>query len=118
MRESAGVGLILMTWRERIVRARERERRWPRWLRWYPRSAFYWPFTEDDYEAWASIETCAAARVVEDYGLDWSVVRPVWNLGTPFFHAMVAHDVAGAERILDDMEDLALRIKREGGALR
>ena len=87
-----------MTWRERIVVARERGQ-----------------FTREDIELASEWDTCA----VGELGI---VIHKIPNLllaidfvtdGSAFVGAVTRHEFDEAERLLDNIADLALCLKRE-----
>lgn len=86
----------MKTWRERIVEARERGR-----------------FTVEDRCAWRNLTTCPAGEVAARYGKTpegpW---LDLWYLGNDMDALMLASDFAGAEGLLERIEDMALEFKR------
>jgi hypothetical protein len=100
-----------MTWRERIVAARARERRAPWWLGGFVvRPA---RFTADDHRAWLGVDTCLAGEVAESYGLDIVRGAELWHIGLRACNPLLVGDYREVERVLDAIEDRALALKRE-----
>jgi hypothetical protein len=95
-----------MTWRERIVAARAAGR-----------------FTDADQRFAASWMTCAVGEqrhahpdvVVALQPDSWvfdPIDRELYTLGVRFPRAVLTHDVDAAERLLDQIEDRVLALKR------
>jgi hypothetical protein len=89
-------------WRERIIRARECGR-----------------FTDDDRRLAARWTTCAVGEQISHYPklIKLECGSPVdadlGQLGTTFFAAVLANDVARAEETLSRIEDRVLELKRQ-----
>ena len=89
------------SWRERVIRARERGR-----------------FTDEDRRQAARWSTCAVGEHVRchpaliklEYGLPVDV--ELGRLGTIFFAAVLGNDALRAEAALDRIDDRVLEIKR------
>ena len=111
-----------MTWRQRVSDARERYSadRWRPWRRWTARVDGVYPFTHGDYLAWSSIYTCPAGEASRAYGLDEMVAVPLYQLGSQFLFRALSRAwgrsdterLANAERLLNEIDDLALQLKR------
>jgi hypothetical protein len=106
----------MKTWRERIAEAVRRG-----------------GFTEEDRYLACASSTCAVGEVSQRYGwesMDGVYVRtrlsgepeasstcPNWTMGvrhsSAFTGCVITGDVRGAERLLDEIEDRALALKRE-----
>ena len=110
-----------MTWRERIARAQERQRKdtWVmRFARYWraSRDDDWWPLTRDDVDGAGSTSTCFAAELCDTYGLDhiqaWR--SPLFTLGSELHRRLVTTRTpnTAVDDIMDEMEDLALRLKR------
>ena len=87
------------TWRERIEEARKR--------------GF---FTADDKWTWASTTTCPAGEAVRAYGLRATsgFYHPVLHpIGDAMWDMIETNNFGGADRLLDAIEDQALKLKRE-----
>ena len=99
----------MKTWRERIVEARERG-----------------AFTREDLALWGLGSTCFVGEQRERYGIMFnlemtgvgleSLARPEdshHTLQTKILRALSSNDFNEAERLLDQVEDRALELKRE-----
>lgn len=91
----------MTTWRERVQLARERGGDFP----------------QADYELWLNITTCPAAEAVRNATGDLTAQDRVrfayaWTIGNTFGHPMVCGRPDACDRILDEIEDVVLCIKR------
>lgn len=100
-----------VTWRERIVAARERGR-----------------FTEEDVAAWRDARTCLVGEARAAYGMYFSLEMGLTPEEIPAKHlgdmggatlqwrtkrSLSLNDFDAAEALLDAIEDRALALKRE-----
>jgi hypothetical protein len=93
-----------MTWRERVIKARRREGE----------------FSLAAHRLVRSWQTCAVGEQAEQHPrvvLMDGIWRPqddaLMTLGLDFFRAVDAEDAIEAERLLDQIEDRVLELKRE-----
>lgn len=98
------------SWRERTTEAIARETR--------IFGVRVWPgrFTADDRRAWRSFDTCAVGEYARAYGLDPMELNAVGGFSLKFRFVMDGLIVWGgprkADRLLDEIEDAALALKR------
>jgi hypothetical protein len=106
----------MKTWRERIADAEERNHcSWIR--RWWNRSMWRsFPFTGDDADRASRLETCVAGEQIKHLGLELSPdVFRLYHTGTFILQAIRRGDLQAVARLTSQIEDEALRIKREQG---
>jgi len=72
-----------------------------------------WPFTEDDIAHGVRLSTCAAHEYHKAHGLGDFESSELYGIGTDLYRAMLGADLDTAERLLDEIEDRALTLKRE-----
>ena len=90
---------MMKTWRERVIDARARGH-----------------FIPEDYAAWQNIRTCPAAEAVQNLCSFEQVIpntwESVWMIGDQIGGPLGVNNFPEVERLLDLVEDEALRIKR------
>lgn len=102
-----------MTWRERIADACDRETRFL--------GVRVWPghFTDADRAAWRTFDTCAVGEVADAYGINRVDLSDAGDFSLRFLHCLSGvffDNPRGAERLMDEIEDAALVLKRRARA--